>query len=173
MARFTANVDVTTDTFDNWVVKTNDLLNSLSTEIITANSAVANTGTPGSQREARLYGSFAANTLVAETALRGGTSAASANLDISSNVVVTGTSYLTSDAEVTGYINVSSTASITGNATFGGFINVSSTANVGGVATFSDTTNSTSTSTGILRTVPTVISSGSFSRLRTPNKSSL
>lgn len=68
----TANIDVTSDTFQNWVNKTNELLYALQTEIVTANSTVANTGTTAQPRRARINGNFGANTLVAVNELRGG-----------------------------------------------------------------------------------------------------
>ena len=89
MARYVANVDITTETFGTWVERTNLMLDSLATEIITANTTYANTGAPGAQRNARLYGSFTANTLVAETALRGGNTGSSSNLNITSNAIFT------------------------------------------------------------------------------------
>ena len=44
MARQVANVDIITDSFEVWLLQTNELLNAFSTEIITANTTVANTG---------------------------------------------------------------------------------------------------------------------------------
>lgn len=109
MARFVANVDISTETFGNWVTKTSQLLDSLSTEILTANSTIANTGTIAAQRNARLYGNFAANTIVAETALRGGNTGAAANLNVTSNAVFTGAS-----------VNVASNSTFTANVTVTG-----------------------------------------------------
>jgi hypothetical protein len=115
MARYVANVDTTTETFGTWVIRTNQLLDALSTEVITANATFANTGTTAAQRNARLYGSFAANTLIAETALRGGTTSTAANLEITSNAVFTGAA-----------VNVASNTTFTANITTTGanvFIN--------------------------------------------------
>jgi len=104
MARYVANVDTTTETFGTWVIRTNQLLDALSTEALTANSTFANTGTPAAQRNARLYGGFTANTLVAETALRGGNTGSAANLNITSNAVFTGAA-----------VNVASNTTFTAN----------------------------------------------------------
>lgn len=91
MSRSVANVDVTTETFGAWVIRTNTLLDALSNEIITANSTYANTGTPGSQRNAQLFGAFGANTFVVYTSLTGGSNTTSyANLNITSNTIITG-----------------------------------------------------------------------------------
>ena len=56
MARNIANVQIVTDNFESWVLKTNELLNSLSTEIITANATYANTGNTAAPRTAQLIG---------------------------------------------------------------------------------------------------------------------
>ena len=90
MARTVANLDVTSDTFQNWVNKTNELLYSLTTEIITGNSSISNTGTTLEPRKAQLIGRFGANTLVATNELRGGNVGDSgyALLTITSNTMV-------------------------------------------------------------------------------------
>lgn len=90
MARFVANVNVLTETFETWLLRTNGLLNSLSTEVLTANSTLAVTGNSAYYRKAFLYGTFAANTIAANTVLRGGDANTSANLNITSNAMFTG-----------------------------------------------------------------------------------
>lgn len=90
MARFVANVNVLTETFETWLLRTNGLLNSLSTEVLTANSTLGVTGNNQYFRKAFLYGTFAANTLAANTVLRGGDANTSANLNITSNAMFTG-----------------------------------------------------------------------------------
>jgi hypothetical protein len=91
MARYVANVDTTTETFGTWVIRTNQLLDALSTEVITANATFANTGTPAAQRNAQLFGAFVANTFVVATELKGGSNTTTfANLAITSNAVFTG-----------------------------------------------------------------------------------
>lgn len=92
MARYVANVDVITDSFEIWLLETNELLHSLSTEIITANSTYANTGNSSFDRTAQLYGTFGANNLVVSNWLKGGNvNGEFANLYISTNTVVTNT----------------------------------------------------------------------------------
>ena len=83
----TQDVSVTTDTFLTLITQTNELLNSLRTEVITANGAVAETGvTSTDERHAILFGRFAANTLVATNDIRGGNNTTSDLLTVSSNV---------------------------------------------------------------------------------------
>ena len=98
MARLVANVDIITDSFEVWLLQTNELLNAFSTEIITANTTTANTGNSTISRTAQLWGTFGANTIAVSTALRGGNVAAgnSANLVITSNV----TAYVAADAGI-------------------------------------------------------------------------
>jgi uncharacterized protein involved in tellurium resistance len=89
MARQVANVDVITDSFEIWLLETNELLHALSTEIITANSTYANTGNSTFSRTAQLYGTFGANNLVVTNWMKGGNVNGSfANLMISTNTVL-------------------------------------------------------------------------------------
>lgn len=72
-----ANVETTTDSFSQWVTKTNQIADALSNKIVTtdSNTAVGN---------AAVSASFSANTLYANT-LSGGNTSAAANLTISTN----------------------------------------------------------------------------------------
>jgi uncharacterized protein involved in tellurium resistance len=89
MSRPVANVDVITDSFEIWLLETNELLHALSTEIITANTTYANTGNTAFPRTAQLYGTFGANNLVVTDWLKGGNVNGSfANLMISTNTVL-------------------------------------------------------------------------------------
>lgn len=89
MSRPVANVDVITDSFEIWLLETNELLHALSTEIITANSTYANTGNTAFPRTAQLYGTFGANNLVVTNWMKGGNVNGSfANLMISTNTVL-------------------------------------------------------------------------------------
>ena len=98
MARYVANVDIITDSFEIWLLETNELLHALSTEILTANATYANTGNSTIARTAQLWGTFGANTITVSTALRGGNVAIgnSANLVITSNA----TAYVAADAGI-------------------------------------------------------------------------
>jgi uncharacterized protein involved in tellurium resistance len=89
MSRQVANVDVITDSFEIWLLETNELLHALSTEIITANTTYANTGNTAFPRTAQLYGTFGANNLVITNWMKGGNVNGSfANLMISTNTVL-------------------------------------------------------------------------------------
>jgi hypothetical protein len=94
MSRTISQINKNSDTFEVWVDKTNELLNSLATEIITANDGTANTGTVAQPRKAQLLGRFGANTLVATNNLRGGNVGenGSALLTITSNTFIGGNS---------------------------------------------------------------------------------
>jgi len=92
MSRPVANVDVITDSFEIWLLETNELLHALSTEIITANTTYANTGNTAFKRNAQLYGTFGANNLVVTDWLKGGNiNSNSANLMVSTNTVLSNT----------------------------------------------------------------------------------
>lgn len=94
MARSVANVDILTETFEAWLLKTNGLLHSLSTEIVTANSTWGYTGNTSVPRQGQLVGTFAANAVFVGEVLSGGranstpgsNATVSANLNIISNV---------------------------------------------------------------------------------------
>ena len=88
MARAVSNVAIPTDNFAQWLDKTNQLLYSLSTEVLTANATTNGANTTGN---AQLIGILSANTLVSVNALRGGNTSTSSNLNITSNAIITGT----------------------------------------------------------------------------------
>lgn len=89
MARKVANVDIITDTFEIWLLQTNQVLHSLSTEIITANTTVANTGNTDVPRTAQLFGTFGANAVIVTDAMRGGNVVGGfANLTIQTNTII-------------------------------------------------------------------------------------
>lgn len=107
MTVLVANVDTSTDTFGQWVSKTNIIATSLSNVVVTTNS---NTTTGN----AAISGTFSSNILFTNTASGGNTSAA-ANLTISSNAVFSQNAY------VNGRLVVGSAANVqinSGNSTF-------------------------------------------------------
>jgi len=66
MAKNLNNVNVLTDTFNGWMLRTNDVIDLIRTEVITANSSLGVTGSPGVPQNARLWGAFTSNTLTAD-----------------------------------------------------------------------------------------------------------
>lgn len=105
-----ANVTPTSDTFQSWVDKTNQIADAMSTVVLTS---AANT--IGGQNSANVYldGIFAAETLVAVGELRGGGVTSSANLTISSNAHFTGANV----SATTTYLNLQTSAAIVNAAT--------------------------------------------------------
>ena len=63
MARNIANVEILTDTFNAWMLRTNEVINVIRTEVLTANSTLGVTGSPGALVNTRLWGAFTANNL--------------------------------------------------------------------------------------------------------------
>ena len=101
MAKPVANVDIISDSFENWLLITNQLTHALSTEIITANTTYANTGNNTISRTAQLWGTFGSNTLVATNELRGGNATGGyAVLTITSNTVMANASVLTINSRI-------------------------------------------------------------------------
>ena len=78
MAISTANVNTTTDTFNDWVNKTNNVATIISNNCITANGSLSLT-----TGNSYLNGFFSANTLIAQDAIRGGNNTTANVLNIS------------------------------------------------------------------------------------------
>ena len=87
MARSVANVVVSTDTFANWIGKTNQLADAMSVYTVTVDSTANGANVSGN---GFVVGILQANTLAAGDVLRGGSVNASANLNITSNTRFTG-----------------------------------------------------------------------------------
>ena len=79
MARSVANVDILTDTFNTWVLRTNEIIQVMNSEVLTANSTQGVTGTTASPRNALLNGIFTANTLAGNTLSLGASFAANSS----------------------------------------------------------------------------------------------
>jgi len=82
MARSIANVVTATDTFASWIARTNQLADAMTVYAVTVESNSTGATVTGN---GSVNGFFSANTLIARDALRGGTVAASGNLNITSN----------------------------------------------------------------------------------------
>lgn len=130
MSRQVSNVDIITDSFEIWLLETNELLHALSTEILTANVTYANTGNSTVSRTAQLWGQFGANNLVVSNWLRGGNvNGQFANLMISTNTMVSNNNAANLNSMV---INSSSFSYITpiggyfGNTSANSFVNSTS-----------------------------------------------
>ena len=127
MARQVANVDIITDSFEIWLLETNELLNAFSTEIMTANATYANTGNSTFSRTAQLYGTFGANNLVVTNWVKGGNVNGSfANLYISTNTNLSNTTAANINLMVsnsTSFSYVNPYGGYFGNTTANSFIN--------------------------------------------------
>lgn len=130
MSRQVSNVDIITDSFEIWLLETNELLHALSTEILTANVTYANTGNSTVSRTAQLWGQFGANNLVVSNWLKGGNvNGQYANLMISTNTMVSNNNAANLNSMV---INSSSFSYITpiggyfGNTSANSFVNSTS-----------------------------------------------
>lgn len=83
-----ANVDPSTDTFREWMNRTNQVIYDMGSVVFTVSTDAGGNVSLGGTTTGNGYinGILSANDLVAVTALRGGNNTATANLDISSNV---------------------------------------------------------------------------------------
>lgn len=132
MARPTANVVISTDSFASWVGITNFMADTFTNYALTANNSAIGANVSGNSQ---LWGTFAANTVGAGTELRGGTVSTSANLNITSNAIFTG-------ATINATSNVNLVASNT-------YINSVVTYVVGGAANLTSNVSITNANTNI------------------------
>jgi hypothetical protein len=101
MAISTANVNTTTDTFNDWVNKTNNVATIISNNCITANSSLSLT-----TGNSYLNGFFSANTLIAQDAIRGGNNTTANVLNISTGFVTSKTTYISNTVNFTDNVAV-------------------------------------------------------------------
>jgi hypothetical protein len=108
MARSIANVTIATDTFGQWVTKTNTLADLASNGAVTVSAnSVGDTATGNGT----IAGTLVVTTIVANSAIRGGNLTTSNTLSVSSNVAISG--FLTVGANV----SANATAFRVGNST--------------------------------------------------------
>lgn len=86
MSKTIAKIDILTDTFESHILRTNDIIDALGSEVITANSTQATTGSTASPKHAKLFGSFTANTLATGELSLGTLTANSSEFNIDSSV---------------------------------------------------------------------------------------
>lgn len=166
MAKSIAVVNVAAnDTFQIFINRVNEVINAVSTEVVTANVNANGSLTTGN---AYVNGIFGAATLTVFTALRGGNVQSSDNLVVTSNLAVTGGllnvgsfSVNSTVVRFTSNINVNTTSISIGNSTVNSVAN-SSTYNLGNtsigrssVGTGNSTVNSIVNSTSVIISFPT------------------
>jgi len=92
MAKELPNIIVNVDTFQSWITKTNNVIDAINNEVLTANSTAGITGTTLAPKNARLVGTFTANSIVSlNTFAIGGVSANGTHLTIASRLVANNT----------------------------------------------------------------------------------
>ena len=93
MAISTANVNTTTDTFNDWIQKTNNVATIISNNCLTANGSLGLT-----TGNSYLNGFFSANTLIAQDAIRGGNNTTANVLNISTGFYTNKATYVSNTA---------------------------------------------------------------------------
>ena len=96
MAISTANVNTTTDTFNDWIQKTNNCATIISNNCLTANGSLGLT-----TGNSYLNGFFSANTLIAQDAIRGGNNTTANVLNISTGFYTNKATYISNTASFT------------------------------------------------------------------------
>lgn len=111
-----ANVE-STDTFASWVDTTNQLVYDMGTVVLTTTSyPQPNTGVGGyTSGNAHVEGLFSANTLIASTALRGGTVNASATMYVTSNTIFSDSNVVQVGANTNNFTVNANNSLFTGN----------------------------------------------------------
>lgn len=174
MAVTIATVNTSTDTFNSWINKTNDIISDMSSVVVTTENSVNGGQTSGN---AHVTGILSGSTLVAGSGLRGGSVAASSTLNIVSGVNLNPASASTFDVQGSVTTNVNGNLTVTGsgktftvnntttnlqsattnitsstlsvgagvNTTFAGNLNVTGTANIGTIAVNGITASANST----------------------------
>lgn len=113
MATSISNVTIATDTFAQWVTKTNEIATVISNNAITVSSGGGHTVTGNGA----VVGSLVVTTLVANSALRGGNLTTANTLSVSSNLAVTGTTNTSVAVNVGANVTANTTALKLGNST--------------------------------------------------------
>lgn len=130
MSRAVANIEIATDTFQQWVVKTNDLAALMSNGVVT----VAPTATGDiSTGNGTIVGTLVSTVFVANGAIRGGNLTTNATLTVADGLAVTGNASATVAVNVGANVTANTTALRAGNSTVQtviGFGTVSVGANV-------------------------------------------
>lgn len=121
MATPIANIQPQFDTFAGWLSKTNQLINDMSTVVVTVDTTTNGALTSGN---AYVNGIFTANTFAVLTSIRGGNGSTPATLTVSSNTALGGYSLLFGNS--TAQTSVNSIAISIGNTTVNTTVNATS-----------------------------------------------
>ncbi len=113
MARSTPNVTIATDTFGQWITKTNELADLASTGAVTVAPGAGDTVSGNGA----IVGTLVVTTLVANGAIRGGDLTSTNTLSVSSNLAVTGTANVSIAINVGANVTANTTAIKLGNST--------------------------------------------------------
>ena len=127
MSKTLSSINTASDTFQNWVDRTNSIITLIDTEVVTANSTGALTSGNGF-----VNGHFGANTLVA-TNIKGGNVTTNSVLTFQTNTTFSANVLVSQQLVVTNTVVFSNTLSVTGNST------LSNTLVVSGATTLSNT----------------------------------
>lgn len=141
-------INISADTFEVWVNRTNSIISALNSNVVSADATSNGSITTGNSF---VNGIFAATTLVAVSGLRGGNVGTSNTLNISSNVSFTNTVYFSANISLTGNLSIINAAAITsyirgGNSSVANVLSVYSNIYVTNTSTIS-TLNVTTTGT--------------------------
>jgi len=126
MAKTLPSINTASDTFQNWVDRTNAIITLIDTEVVTANTAGAVTSGNGF-----VNGYFGANTLVA-TNIKGGNVTTNSVITFQTNTTFSANVLVSQQLAVTNTVSFANTLAVTGNTTLSNTLLIVGLANASG-----------------------------------------
>ena len=106
------SIDANSDTFANWVAITNQMAQTISNAVITANTTEGVTGNSTVSYNAKLFGQFQANTIKINNTVSGPTGGANVNLEANLTLVASSKLFTVGDLSVKGNIIIDTTSKL-------------------------------------------------------------
>jgi hypothetical protein len=106
------SIDANSDTFANWVAITNQMAQTISNAVITANTSEGVTGNATANFNAKLFGQFAANTILIGNTLTSNVSGANVSIEANLELKSAYKLYTVGDLSVKGNIIIDTTAKL-------------------------------------------------------------
>lgn len=112
MSKSISSIDANADTFATWVNITNELANAVSTIVITANTTESVTGTSSNNLNAKLWGQFAANTLLIGNTITSNVSGANVAIEANLELKTAYKLYTVGDVNIKGNFVIDTTTKV-------------------------------------------------------------
>ena len=106
------SIDANTDTFANWIALTNQIAQTVSNAVITANTTEGVTGNAATNINAKLWGKFAANTILIGNTITSNVTGANVGIEANLELKSAYKLYTVGDLNVKGNITIDTTAKL-------------------------------------------------------------